>query len=239
MDSQSFDDVRFEWMIRARELAIRNGERLLRSAVSSRNGHSRLVYKEIKNIETMLAKLQTETLAHAKRTEVLARRIAWAMNLSEQAVDTISLGALLHDVGKSSIPTDILNKPGSLSDDDWVVVKQHPEIGYQMLREIPGLEEVARIVRHHHERYDGSGYPVGLVAEEIPLGARILSVADAFEAMRSQRPYSPALTLDHAGAELRWHAGQQFDPVVVDVFLDQVFPQDVSNLQFQQLNCRQ
>lgn len=228
MDSQSFDDVRFERMILARELVIRNGERLRRSAASSRNGHSRLGYKEIEDIETMLTKLQTETMAHAKRTEVLARRTAWAMNLSEQAVDTISLSALLHDVGKSFIPTDILNKPGSLSDDDWVVVKQHPVIGYQMLREIPRLEEVARIVRHHHERYDGDGYPAGLAAEEIPLGARILSVADAFEAMRSQRPYSPTLTLDHAGAELRWHAGQQFDPGVVDVFLAQVFPQIVA-----------
>ncbi|MFQ5341411.1 MAG: HD-GYP domain-containing protein [Anaerolineae bacterium] len=228
MDSQSFDDVRFERMILARELVIRNGECLRRSVVSSRNGHSRLAYKGIKDIETMLTKLQTETMAHVKQTAILARRIAWAMNLSEQAVDTISLGALLHDVGKSFIPTDILNTPGSLSDDDWVIVKQHPEIGYQMLREIPGLEEVARIVCHHHERYDGDGYPVGLAAEEIPLGARILSVADAFEAMRSQRPHSPTLTLDHAGAELRWHAGQQFDPVVVDVFLDQVFPQVVA-----------
>ena len=127
-------------------------------------------------------------------------------------------GALLHDIGKIGVPDNILRKPAALSDAEWTVMKRHPEFGARIVAGIPFLEDVARIVRHHHERWDGRGYPDGLAGEDIPLGARIFAVADSFDAMTSDRPYRRAMTIEDACAEVARCRGTQFDPTVADAF---------------------
>ncbi|CAN5149057.1 hypothetical protein BH24ACT1_BH24ACT1_06580 [soil metagenome] len=128
-------------------------------------------------------------------------------------------GFLLHDVGKIGVPERILSKPGPLTAAEWRIMRTHPVIGYQMLENIPHMTTAAEIVRCHHEMFDGSGYPERLRGEEIPLPARAFSIVDAFDAMTTDRPYRPALGVDHAAAELARMAGTQFDPEVVKVFL--------------------
>ena len=128
-------------------------------------------------------------------------------------------GFLLHDVGKIGVPERILSKPGPLTAAEWRVMRSHPVIGYQMLENIPHMTTAAEIVRCHHEMFDGSGYPERRRGEQIPLPARAFSIVDAFDAMTTDRPYRPALGVDHAAAELARMAGTQFDPEVVKVFL--------------------
>ena len=128
----------------------------------------------------------------------------------------MELGALLHDVGKLRLPPHILAKPDRLSDDERRLVRLHPEWGAEMVAHIPGLEAVALIVRLHHERPDGAGYPHGLSQERIPVASRIVSVCDAFGAMTKRRPYSEPLDVDAALGELERHAGNQFDPDAVE-----------------------
>lgn len=225
MGIQTLANVSFAgWIARTLETKRPTSVDRRKTAPSSLNGNGRARTDQVALSDLAMAAtdVQPETMAHAHRAADTARQIASAMSLPESMVDTISAGALLHDIGKSQIPAAILDKPGKLSDSEWDQIKQHPDIGYQMLRDVPGLEEVAAIVRHHHERYDGSGYPARLAGESIPLGARIIAVSDAFDAMRSARSYKAALPLNEAVAELRQHAGKQFDPVVVDAFLEQV-----------------
>lgn len=198
------------------------------SPPSNGNGRSRVDHVALSELATIVADVRPEIMAHAQRTETLARRLAHAQGLPPSMVDTIATAALLHDIGKAYIPSAILDKPGKLTEEEWEQVKQHPDIAYQILRDIPGLEAILPIVRHHHERYDGTGYPAGLVGEAIPLGARILTVSDAIDAMGSERPYKRALSQAEIVKELRQQAGKQFDPVVVDVFLKQVLSPSVT-----------
>jgi HD-GYP domain-containing protein (c-di-GMP phosphodiesterase class II) len=127
--------------------------------------------------------------------------------------------ALLHDVGKIGIPNEILLKPASLDDEEWAVMRRHPEIGERILRKVPGFEAVARAVRHEHEHWDGGGYPDGLKGEEIPVASRIVLACDAYHAMISERPYRSAMSVAQAREELRAGAGTQFDPGVVEPLL--------------------
>jgi HD-GYP domain-containing protein (c-di-GMP phosphodiesterase class II) len=131
----------------------------------------------------------------------------------------LELVARLHDVGKLGIPDAILHKPGPLTQEEWWLMRRHPDIGAALLRPLPGLEQVAALVRFHHERWDGCGYPEGLAREEIPLVSRIVCACDAWAAMRADRSYRRALSPRAAVAELRAGAGGQFDPDVVDVLL--------------------
>jgi putative nucleotidyltransferase with HDIG domain len=152
---------------------------------------------------------------HAERVAAygleLARRVDPALAEDPQT----EFGYLLHDVGKVAIPDGILHKPEPLSAEEARLMIRHPVIGYEILREIPFLEEAARIVRHHHEHYDGSGYPDGLTGEDIPLAARIFAVADAFDAITTERPYRPAGSIAEARRAIVGGAGKQFDPAVV------------------------
>jgi HD-GYP domain-containing protein (c-di-GMP phosphodiesterase class II) len=141
------------------------------------------------------------------------------MGLSPEEVDVIRHASILHDVGKIGIREKILKKPGLLTEEERREMEYHPFIGTRILQSVKLLEPVMPLVYHHHERYDGTGYPDGLKGEEIPLGSRIIAVADAFESMTSDRPYRKALPLEEALAELRRGAGRQFDPRVVEVFL--------------------
>jgi HD-GYP domain-containing protein (c-di-GMP phosphodiesterase class II) len=146
--------------------------------------------------------------------------IAQQLNLSEAELQHIEHGALLHDIGKIGVPDHILYKPGPLTPEEWEVMKQHPVIGYKMCMKIEMLRPAAPIVLHHHERWDGRGYPYGLNGAEIPLGARIFAIADTLDAMTSDRPYRKALSFAQAREEIERCAGSQFDPELVRVFLE-------------------
>lgn len=159
------------------------------------------------------------THGHSNRVTEYAVAIAENMGLSPAEVDIVRNASILHDVGKIGIKEEILKKPGRLSEEERREMEFHPFIGTRILQEVKLLEPVLPLVYHHHERYDGTGYPDGLKGERIPLGARILSVADAFESMTSDRPYRKALPVEEALAELRRGMGKQFDPDVVKSFL--------------------
>lgn len=155
---------------------------------------------------------------HSRTVAVYTRLIAVEVNLALKEQERLYLAGLLHDVGKVGVRDASLTKPGKLSPAEWAEIKKHPVISYEILKEIPGLREVSLIVLHHHERFDGTGYPVGLQGEAIPWGARILTVADAFDAMTEDRIYRPKLDREAAVAELRRCAGSQFDPAAVAAF---------------------
>jgi diguanylate cyclase (GGDEF)-like protein/PAS domain S-box-containing protein/putative nucleotidyltransferase with HDIG domain len=159
------------------------------------------------------------TAQHSARVAKLARILSQEMGLSERDVDDISRGALLHDIGKMAIPDAILMKPGRLNEEEWKVVKNHPKIGYDILKSSPFLHHAAEIVYSHQEKYDGSGYPRGLRGLEICLGARIFAVVDAYDAMRTGRIYSKIVAVEQAIEEIKSKRGTQFDPDVVDALL--------------------
>jgi diguanylate cyclase (GGDEF)-like protein/putative nucleotidyltransferase with HDIG domain len=142
------------------------------------------------------------------------------LGLPETDVDRLRVAALLHDVGKVALPAEILEKPAALSSAEWRSVVQHPRIGQMILEQAGALKEAVPIILHHHERYSGHGYPFGLRGNDIPLGARIVAIADAYDAMTHDRPYKRAISHDQAVAELRRHAGTQFDPELVTLFCD-------------------
>jgi len=160
-----------------------------------------------------------ETEGHSKRVTAFTIAIARAMGLPQERVRVIARAAFLHDVGKMAIPDAILRKPGRLNAEEHAIMQQHALLGYQMLRKIPFLHEAADIVYSHQEHYDGSGYPRGLTGEQIPLGARIFAIADAFDAMTSDRPYRAAQSISSGRREVQRQAGKQFDPKIVEVFL--------------------
>jgi len=160
-----------------------------------------------------------ETEGHSKRVTAFTIAMARAMGLSDKEIRVIARGAFLHDIGKMAIPDAILRKPGALTPDEIVVMREHCYRGYQMLKKIPFLADASEIVYSHQERYDGTGYPRGLKGDEIPLGARIFSVADTLDAITSDRPYRPAQPLSAARDEIQRWSGRQFDPEVVRVFL--------------------
>lgn len=159
------------------------------------------------------------TGAHCRQITRLTERIAIDLGCSFHEIQAIRRAALLHDIGKIGIPDNILHKPGALNEREWTVMKQHPEIGARILRMIAGLSDVARLVLAHHERFNGSGYPLGLHGEEIPIGARILTVVDAFGAMITDRVYRPARSAGEAVQEIIRCSGTDFDPQVVDSFV--------------------
>jgi putative nucleotidyltransferase with HDIG domain len=160
-----------------------------------------------------------ETEGHSKRVTAFTIAIARAMGLSGDRIRVIARGAFLHDIGKMAIPDAILRKPGPLTLEETEIMREHCYRGYQMLRKIPFLAEASEIVYSHQERYDGNGYPRHLSGDEIPLGARIFSVADTLDAITSDRPYRAAQPIAAARKEIIRCKGEQFDPAVVEVFL--------------------
>lgn len=159
------------------------------------------------------------TYSHSRRVRGYTLAIARAHGISEAELQDIDYGVLLHDIGKIGMPDGILLKSGPLTPAEWEVMKKHPDIGRQLIEKIPFLRGAAPLVYHHHERWDGAGYPVGLRGEAIPLGARIFAVADALDAMTVDRPYCRAVSFETARLEIRDCAGTQFDPAVVTSFL--------------------
>jgi putative nucleotidyltransferase with HDIG domain len=161
----------------------------------------------------------SETEGHSRRVVDYMELIIAQLPIAPDHLATLRRGALLHDIGKIGVPDNVLRKPAALSDAEWVLMKRHPEHGARIISQIPFLEDVSRIVRHHHERWDGKGYPDGIVGTAIPFGARIFAVADSFDAMTSDRPYRRAMSVEDARAEVIRCRGTQFDPVVADAFM--------------------
>ena len=161
------------------------------------------------------------TGAHAQRVTAYGLELTRRIDPGLAANPQVEFGFLLHDVGKVGVPDSILTKAERLAEEEKVLMRLHPEKGAKLVRDIPSLDEAAEIVRHHHERWDGSGYPDGLAGEDIPRPARIFAVVDTLDAMTTNRPYSPAAPLAQARAEIRGMAGSQFDPAVVEA-LDRI-----------------
>jgi response regulator RpfG family c-di-GMP phosphodiesterase len=159
------------------------------------------------------------TEAHSRRVRGYALTLARSHGIPEEQIKDIEHGALLHDIGKIGIPDAILLKPGPLTPEEWIVMRTHPEVGRRLIERIPFLRGALPIVYHHHEKWDGSGYALGLRGDAIPLGARIFSVADALDAMTFDRPCSKAVSDETARREIERCAGTHFDPAVVKTFL--------------------
>lgn len=159
------------------------------------------------------------TGVHSTRLAEWALHVAGELGLNQSELADIEVAALLHDIGKVGIPDAILNKPSRLTAEEYELMKKHPEYGWVVLRQIPGFERASLLILHHHESFDGKGYPGGLKGEEIPVGSRIVSVIDAFDAMVSSRPYREGLPFDEAARRLTQGSGTQFDPNVIKCFL--------------------
>jgi HD-GYP domain-containing protein (c-di-GMP phosphodiesterase class II) len=155
---------------------------------------------------------------HSNEVRELVVALAADLGIPRDEVDTLRHAAELHDIGKVAIPDALLQKPGPLDDEEWAFIRRHTLIGQRIVAEAPALTKVGALIRSSHERWDGDGYPDGLAGEEIPLGARIVAVCDAYDAMTTDRPYRVSMPADEAMAELRRCAGTQFDPTVVAAF---------------------
>ena len=190
-------------------------------------GREKSVLKQLLNshrgaVHALVAALDArehDTELHSLRVQAYALRLGRELSLPESQLEVLAQGALLHDIGKIGVPDHILLKPGPLNEQDWQAMRQHPEIGQRMLASVPFLEEAIEIVAAHHEHYDGSGYPRGLRGDEIPLTARVFAVADAFDAITTDRPYKAPLTVEEAQRRIEQDRGSHFDPMVVDSFL--------------------
>jgi putative nucleotidyltransferase with HDIG domain len=222
---------------RTQELEIEN-RRLKQENDAYRTNLEALVAARTQQLKTALADLErsydvtlealgnaldlkdAETEGHSKRVTAFTIAIAQRLGLPKEEIKVIGRGAFLHDVGLMAIPDKILTKPGKLTPEEIDIMKEHPYLGYKILSRIPFLADVAEIVYSHQERYDGTGYPRQLRGEEIPLGARIVSIADTLDAMTNDRPYRRARTLEEARQEIKTWSGRQFDPRIVDVFLE-------------------
>jgi HD-GYP domain-containing protein (c-di-GMP phosphodiesterase class II) len=159
------------------------------------------------------------TGVHSTRLAEWGMRVGQELGLEESQLQSLEVAALLHDIGKVGIPDAILRKPGKLDEDEYALMKKHPEYGWAVLRMLPGFEHAALDILHHHETFDGKGYPAGLRETETPIVSRIVSVIDAFDAMVSSRPYRRGLPHEEAVRRLLQASGTQFDPVVVQCFL--------------------
>lgn len=162
------------------------------------------------------------TSGHSQRVKKYAEIIAKDLNLTEDDVAVVKIGALLHDIGKIGVPDSILNKPSRLTDEEWIKMKEHPDKGKDILDPIDYLFDEIKLVFHHHEQHDGSGYPYGLKGDEIPIGAQIIHLADAFDAMTTGRHYKTSMPIDDAIEEIKKNTGVQFSPVVVDSFFKKI-----------------
>jgi len=162
------------------------------------------------------------TSQHSTRVTSLSMTMAQALGLAQEERDTLYIAASLHDIGKVGIPDDILLKPGRLTDEEYAVIRKHPDIGADILKPLPPMAKETEIIRHHHERYDGKGYPLGLKGEDIPYLSRIIALADSFDAMTSDRPYRAGMTAKEALLEITRCKGLQFDPVLAQIFIEKM-----------------
>lgn len=178
-------------------------------------------------MNTLFEKSNREML-HSKRVSAICEDIAVMMGFDEDDVNQIRLAGLMHDIGKIGIDEKILNKPQKLSNDEWNEMRRHSEIGYRILSSVNEFSEIAGFVLEHHEQWDGSGYPRNLKGEEISIQARIIAIADAYDAMTSVRPYRIALSRVEALTEINRQLGKQFDPEITEVFIKKILNAKIS-----------
>ncbi len=225
--SKPFDSVELKARIRAllrireveSELALVNQNLKMRTSdlVDQQNS---LFLSTVKSLVSAIDAKDEYTRHHSTRVTEFTLKIAGKMGFSEKEINSLELASLLHDVGKIAVPENILNKPGKLTSQEFALIKEHPVRGESILRPVIELRDIAQVVRAHHEHYDGSGYPDGLKGREIPLGARIMAVADAYDSITSERPYRKAASHRFAVKEIIRCSGTQFDPEVVEHFLE-------------------
>jgi len=207
-DGQSFSQI------------INNAENYMYQKKIVENSSKRsLVIKSILN--TLLVKNPREK-EHSKRVSMFSEEIGIAYNLSKDEIKNLKVAGELHDIGKIAVDDSILNKIEKLTEEEWKEIKKHPETGFRIISTTNEYINISETICTHHERWDGKGYPNGLKGEEIPLEARIVAIADAYDAMTSQRPYREPLSREEAAEELKRNAGTQFDPAIVKVFLEKV-----------------
>lgn len=207
------DDKEEKW----EKLLKKAEDNMYRSKFLGANSFRSTVLSSIKNA---LYEKSCETKEHGERISHYCKKIGEALGLPPTKIDELEVFAMLHDIGKIAIDEQLLQKPDKLSEAEWQIMKKHPEIGYRIAQTAPDLINIAEYILAHHERWDGKGYPRGLVGEEIPLLARILAVVDAYDVMTQGRPYQKAFSPEEAQAELQRNAGTQFDPQIVDIFID-------------------
>lgn len=191
-------------------------EQMYNSKLLNRQSYHNAILSSI--MATLYARSQ-ETEAHSQRIAAISKMVGKHLNLTEDNLNDLELLAMLHDIGKVGIDDSILNKAGPLNEEEWAIMKKHPEIGYKIAMSTVGLESIAEFILCHHERWDGSGYPRGIRGDSIPLLSRILAVADAFDAMTEGRSYRQSLTKEAALEEIKRNAGTQFDPAIAEIFL--------------------
>lgn len=206
---------------------VENIDDVIKQSEDIMNRHKLLQRKSsqsalVESIKVTMLERSRETEEHGERMVALASRIAMELGLSEMELYELELFATLHDLGKVGIDDRILTKPGRLTPEEWKEMEKHPEIGYRIAVSSPELAPIAELILSHHERWDGTGYPRELKGENIPLLSRILMLADAYDAMTEDRVYRKAMTREDAIAEIRRNSGAQFDPVIVESFMQVV-----------------
>ena len=220
--SKPFD--RFE--LRARLLGItrlNRYQKLLQERAKLREANAQLLNAYEATIEGLSHALDLrdrETEGHSRRVTEVTVKLAQALHISDEEIIHIRRGALMHDIGKIGIPDSILHKPSSLTEEEWIIMRKHPQFAYDMLFTIEYLRPALTIPYNHHEKWDGTGYPRGLKGEEIPISARLFAIADVWDALTSDRPYRPAWTEEQALTYIREQSGKHFDPQVVELFFN-------------------
>lgn len=190
--------------------------------LSGHDAVSRSLHQFAESLGNAIDAKDPHTSCHSEEVAVIAQAIGQKLGLRCHDADILHIAGHLHDIGKIGVPDCVLQKQGSLTEEEWLLVRQHPVIGANIVRPVQALSDMTGIramILHHHERYDGTGYPHGLAGDSIPLGARIIAVADSLSAMLQNRPYRPCMAFDQAVEEVRACAGTQFDPVIVRAFL--------------------
>ena len=205
-----------------------NIEALVRKLKKALRQNQELFLETIRTLAAAIDAKDPYTRGHSERVSSFSMAISRHLGLNQEEVFRVHIAAILHDVGKLGIRESILNKPGGLSDDEFEIMRQHPSIGAQIMSPIRMLKDIIPGIRNHHETWDGTGYPDNLEGEQIPMVARIIGVADTFDAMTTTRPYQQAMTLDYVLAKMRSMSGSRFDPVVVDAFMAAVEAGDIS-----------
>ncbi len=180
----------------------------------------RLLFELALSLSLAIEKRDPYTGGHTKRVLDYSILIAEGLNLSKWEIERLKISAILHDIGKIGVPDAILNKKGALTDKEKELMKKHPTIGAEIVSNIEGMEDVVEGIKYHHEKYDGSGYPEGLKGKEIPLFARIIAIADTFDAITTERPYKKALSKEFAIKELVNNQASQFDPELINLFME-------------------
>jgi diguanylate cyclase (GGDEF)-like protein len=218
-------DISFGWSTKTNaeqdiQIEIKNAEDFMynNKLIESKSMRSHT----IKMIMNTLHEKNPREEAHSKRVGELSRKIGKALHFSETEINTLNLVGFLHDIGKIAIEEGILNKPGILNEGEFEMIRQHPEIGCRIIRSAYEVSEIAEAILYHHERWDGSGYPEGIRGETIPKFARIIAIADSFDAMTSERTYKSIMTTEEAAKEILANAGRQYDPVIARVFVEDV-----------------